>query len=205
MNCVLVSNGYDMKTGRSYTMGARADAVKETRQQILRVGMALWHERLTLSIGLAEIAERAGVTVRTLLRHFGSREGLFDELMRLARDEVAAERETPIGDVGLAVTTLLDHYEARGDVVMRMLEEARVNEQIAGLVETGRRFHRRWVRAVFAPQLAARPNARAIEDLLVVATDVYTWQLLRRDAGLSRRGTEQRIRMMVDALLAEEA
>ncbi len=186
-------------------MRQRADAVEKTRERILGAGMALWHERLSLSIGLADIAERAGVTVRTVLRHFGSREVLFDELMVRAQADVATERETPVGDVGLAVATLVEHYEIRGDVVMRMLEEARVDERLAGLVQDGRRFHRRWVRAVFAPQLASLPDARAIEDLLVVATDVYTWQLLRRDAGIGRRGTEQRIRMLVDALLRQEA
>ena len=186
-------------------MSQRSDAAAETRERILGAGMALWHERLSLSIGLADIAERAGVTVRMVLRHFGSREVLFDELVVRAQAEVATERETPVGDVGLAVATLVKHYEIRGDVVMRMLEEARVDERLAGLVQDGRRFHRRWVRAVFAPQLASVPDARAIEDLLVVATDVYTWQLLRRDAGIGRRGTEQRIRMMVDALLRQEA
>jgi hypothetical protein len=41
-------------------------------------------------------------------------------------------------------------------------------------------------------------------DLLVVATDVYTWKLLRHDRGLSRSATQERMRALVDAVLAIE-
>jgi hypothetical protein len=34
-------------------------------------------------------------------------------------------------------------------------------------------------------------------DLLVVATDVYAWKLLRRDRGLSRNQTTERVRRLV--------
>lgn len=186
-------------------MRARADAVARTRDQIFRAGMALWEEKLTLAISLAEIAERADVTVRTVLRHFGSREHLFDELLVRAQADAMSERETPAGDIKAAVATIVSHYELRGDLVMRMLEEARVDERIASLVEHGRRFHRQWVRTVFAPQLSDSRDARAIEDLLVVATDVYTWKLLRRDAGVSRHATEARIKKLIDVLLGSEA
>jgi hypothetical protein len=65
-------------------------------------------------------------------------------------------------------------------------------------------MHRDWVRTVFAPQLDARPAADrgALTDLLVVATDVYTWKLLRRDRRLDRATAEQRVRDMITALLA---
>lgn len=199
-----VSTLDDVNMTRSYTMRARGESVARTRTQILEAGMALWEERLTVAIGLSEVAERAGVTVRTVLRHFGSRDGLFDALAAHARAEVASERETPVGDIPAAVRTIVDHYEARGAVVMRMLEEAQLDERIADLVQAGKQFHREWVRAVFAPELACAPQARALEDLLVVATDVYTWQLLRRDAGLSQRMTEQRIQLLIERLIDRE-
>jgi hypothetical protein len=44
-----------------------------------------------------------------------------------------------------------------------------------------------------------------IVDLLVVATDVYAWKLLRRDAGHSRDKTEHSMRHLVDAILASPA
>jgi hypothetical protein len=36
---------------------------------------------------------------------------------------------------------------------------------------------------------------------LVVATDVYTWKLLRRDQGLSRRKTAAAIRRIIEGIL----
>jgi AcrR family transcriptional regulator len=162
--------------------------------------MELWRERLTLSIGLADVAERAGVTVRTVLRHFGSREGLFDAVGAFARELVIAEREAPVGDVAAAASIIVDHYELRGDLVLRMLEEASTDDRVAALVANGRHLHREWVRTVFAPQLASSSEPAALEDMLVVATDVYTWKLLRRDDRLSRARTVQRIESMIDRL-----
>jgi AcrR family transcriptional regulator len=189
---------------RTYTMRARADSVARTREHILDAAWQLSAERLASAIGLADVAERAGVTVRTVLRHFGSRDGLFDALMQHTRETVTAERETPVGDVGLAVQKVVRHYEQRGDFVLRMLDQESVDERLAAQVAAGRRLHRRWVRTVFAPQLAAADDAKALEDLLVVATDVYTWKLLRRDAGLSRVRTEERMHTMIRRLAGEE-
>lgn len=185
-------------------MRARADTVAQTRDQILQAGMALSEERLSFAIGLADVAQRAGVTVRTVLRHFGSRDGLFEALMSFAREQVIEEREAPVGDTARATHTIVGHYELRGDLVMRMLEAETVDGRIAEQVEKGRGLHRDWVRAVFSPQLADAADARVLEDLLVVATDVYTWKLLRRDAGLSRARTEERIHTLIRRLVGEE-
>ena len=58
-------------------------------------------------------------------------------------------------------------------------------------------------RSVFAPFLAERsPTDREpLVDLLVVATDVYTWKLLRRDRRLTRRQAESRVRRLVESIL----
>ncbi|MGH9004643.1 MAG: TetR/AcrR family transcriptional regulator [Acidimicrobiia bacterium] len=185
-------------------MTARADAVAQTREQILQAGMALSQEKLSFAIALADVATRAGVTARTVLRHFGSRDQLFEALLSFARDQVIEERETPVGDTVQAARTIVAHYEHKGDRVMRMLEESSMDERIAAHVAEGRRLHRSWVRTVFAPQLARAGDAKALEDLLVVATDVYTWKLLRRDAGLSRARTEERMHTLIRCLVGEE-
>jgi hypothetical protein len=59
------------------------------------------------------------------------------------------------------------------------------------------------VDTTFKPQLdsvsaAERPAAA---DLLAVATDVYVWKLLRRDRGLTRDKTEQRMRVLAQAIV----
>jgi AcrR family transcriptional regulator len=193
-----------MKTKRPYVMRARADAVADTRRRILQAAFDLSGEMLSLEIVLADVAERSGVSVQTILRHFGSREALFDALRAFAHAQIVAERAAPAGDVPAAVQVIFSHYEARGDAVLRFLGQELWDERVKQVTERGRRMHREWVQAVFAPQLAACPAAgrEALTDLLVVATDVYTWKLLRRDKNLDRQAAERRVRYMIGALLA---
>lgn len=191
-----------MNQKRSYTMRARAERVEETRRRILQASFDLRQEWLEADIGLDGIADRAGVSVQTVLRHFGSKDQLFDATEDFARDAVVEERRAPVGDIEAAVEAIVNHYEIRGDGVVIMLAQEAGNERIRQLTTKGKAMHREWVREVFAPQLAATrlPVEHAV-DLLVVATDVYTWKLLRRDRALSRPETERRIHQLVTAIL----
>jgi len=60
------------------------------------------------------------------------------------------------------------------------------------------------VATVFEPQLSycAERQHPIIVNLLVVATDVYTWKILRRDRRLSRKHAEEQMRYLTDAILA---
>ena len=194
---------HDMNS-RPYMMVARADSVAQTREQILKAAFELGIERLTPNVSLGEVANRAGVTVRTILRHFGSREGLHDAVFEYAKRLITEERATPVGDIHAAVAAVVQQYDVLGDYVLSRIEEARLDERVAVWDAEGRRRHREWVRRVFAPQLDRADDATALEDLLVIACDVYTWKLLRRDAGHSRKLTEERIETMIRRLVGEE-
>jgi len=191
----------DMNTKRTYTMTTRAEAAEATRLRILGATVDLASSRLLTEIGLDAIAEAAGVSVQTVLRRFGTRAALIEAAMDYAREAVAEERRTPVGDVRTAVRTIVEHYERRGDTVLLMIAQEGSDEQLGRLTRNGRVMHRAWVEEVFAPQLAGRANADELVDLLVVATDVYTWKLLRRDRRLSRIATEQRMLHLLGALL----
>lgn len=193
----------DMKTTRPYVMRARADAVAQTRRRIVRAALDLSEERMTTEITLDAVGARAGVSVQTVLRHFGSRDGLSDAVADAASAEVQEERSTPPGDVDAAIRTIFDHYERRGDFVLRMLAQEFTDERIRRMLAPGKRLHREWVETVFGPQLTAHPveTRDALVDVLVVATDVYTWKLLRRDRGLPRGAAEARVRLLITALV----
>jgi AcrR family transcriptional regulator len=193
----LVSTLIVMKTKRSYTMGARAQAVEDTRTGIREALFELGTARVFSDISLEDVAREAGVSVQTVLRHFGSRAALVESTIEYALAKVALERVAPEGDVDTALTVLLDHYELRGDTALLLLAQEATDEQVHRLTENGRRMHRDWVRSAFASVVADRED---LLDLLVVATDVYTWKLLRRDRGHSRATTEQRIRALVRAV-----
>lgn len=192
-----------MKSTRRYTMTARAAAVAETRTRLMRATFELSHDHLLRDITLEAVAARAGVSVQTLLRQFGSRDGLLEATREFARAEIREERQTPVGDVGAAVRVVVDHYEVRGDLVLLLLAQESTDAMVRSITESGREVHRTWVREVFAPYLQDGDDGDDTRlDLLVVATDLFTWKLLRRDRGLSRAVTEDRMRTLVAAVLA---
>lgn len=206
-NRQFMSTVTDMKTTRVYTQTARAEAVEQTRLRILDAAFALQSERLTSQISLEDVADRAGVSVQTVLRRFGSRAGLFDAAVVHANERIADERRTPSGDVPAAIRVLVDHYELRGDLALMMLAQETTYEHVRRLSEAGKAMHRTWVAEVFAPHLDRCGPSRRDEllDLLVVATDVCTWKLLRRDRGHSRAQTEARIHTLVTGVLLATA
>lgn len=190
---------------RRYSMAVRGASARDTRHAILAATFALASEKSSVEIVLAEIAERAGVTVKTVLRHFGSRDALFSATIDFASSEVEEERFAPVGDLDQAVRIVVDHYELRGDWVIRMLAQERSDARVHAVVERGREVHRQWVRTTFAPQLERMGgDPEATIDLLVVALDVYTWTILRRDRGLGREETEQRMGTLTRAIIGEE-
>ena len=118
-----------------------------------------------------------------------------------AAAEVVEERMAPVGDPRAAVRVIVDHYELRGDWVIAMLGQELADARIRRITELGRQTHRVWVETVFSPQPDFDEELR---DLLIVATDVYTWKLLRRDRGLDRNDTERSMLRLVTALLISD-
>lgn len=185
-------------------MTARAQGVEATRTGILDASVELAETRPLSTIGLDDVAELAGVSVQTVLRHFGTRAGLFETAVAHATGAVQEERRTPVGDVASAVRVIVDHYEARGAASLLFLAQEGSEPLAARVTSGGRALHRTWVSEAFAPLIPARAEDRdAAVDLLVVATDVYTWKLLRKDRGLSRAHTQQRMERLVRAVLAD--
>src|ERR1700716_3537522 len=141
---------------RGYRMVARAEATAATRERILDST-----DRLFLSLARAGVSlEGAGTTVQTVLRHFGSKELLLRAGIDRASERIGRERmQAPVGDVLGAVANVVEHYEAHGDAVMRLLSEDR-NPVLSEVVDRGREFHREWVAHTFAPQV--RPLRGAV-------------------------------------------
>jgi AcrR family transcriptional regulator len=182
-------------TPRRYESTVRADAAQATRDRIVRAAVDLAYERGDLEMTLEQIAARADTTVRTVMRQFGSRDGVIEAGTTLASAEVAAERHDPGGDRERSIRLLIEHYEKRGTFVLRLLASDLPSAR--QVTATGRLMHRAWVEEVFAADLPADAVSRdETVDLLVVATDVYAWKLLRLDRGLDEATTTDRIRSL---------
>lgn len=195
--------GSNMKSTRQYVMRSRAEQKEQTRQRILQSTLSLAFERPIMAIALPDVARRASVSVQTILRQFGSRDALFDATESFAERAVLAERETEPGGVGHALETIVDHYELRGDGVLLLLGQESWEPRAATITASGRQLHRSWVERAFGPLLpdAEDEEHDALVDLLVVATDVFTWKLLRRDRGHSPEETADRMKRLVTAVL----
>jgi hypothetical protein len=110
-----------------------------------------------------------------------------------------------VGDVAAAVSVLLDHYEEYGDKVLTLLAVENRSPAAAEVVRQGRLLHRAWCERTFAPALTGLDEASRARRLaqLVAVADVYTWKLLRRDAGLSRDDVELALRELLDPLMGD--
>lgn len=174
-------------------MVARAEAAAATAERILDAAVEVFWELPTDQLSLDEVARRAGMSVQTVIRRFGGKDGLLAAASEREAERVRRQREqAPVGDVAGAVGVLVDHYEAVGDRVLRILAEEERIPALREIADRGRVLHRRWCARVFSLALAGRDGVERERRLaqLVAVCDLYTWKLLRRDAGLSRRQTE---------------
>lgn len=188
---------------RSYDMRARADAAAATGARILAAARARMIVQPYDEVTLDEVAADAGVTVQTVLRRFGSKEDLVRAIAGRLRDEVVPQRDAaPTGDPAGALHVLVEHYEEFGDVMMQVLRQELRVPVFAEITAFGRTYHREWVSRVFGPWLQRSPDRARLHAQLVAACDVYTWFLLRRQAGLSRHSTEDAIRELVEGVLS---
>ena len=190
---------------RPYRMTARAEAAAATARRILEAVVHLHAERFHDQITLEDIAERAGVTVQTVLRRFGSKEQLLDAAAAMVSEHVVRQRQqAPVGDVAGAVDNLLTHYEEQGRTVLRLLaQEARVT-QFQPILEQGRHLHYDWVATTFRPFLDRACDRDRLHAQLIALLDVYVWKVLRLDLGLEPADVRTALIGMVDALVDEE-
>ena len=184
-------------------MSTRAAAAQATRERIVEAALVAFSSEWYDDVTLRGIAGDAGVALQTLVNHFGTKEALFGVAVERFSERIEAARATvAVDDIPGAITTIVDDYDESGDAIVRMLA---LEDRIAVLrpaLERGRREHEQWVERVFAAaleRLRSAERARRIAEL-VAATDVYTWKLLRRDRGLTRKQTILAVREMVEAL-----
>jgi AcrR family transcriptional regulator len=185
-------------------MKSRAVTTAETGQRLIRAAMDLFGERLYDQVSLQEVAQRAGVTFQTVMRRFESKEKLFAAAADVGRAQVLSQRnEAPVGDARRAVKSLVEEYERLGDMMIRFVAQEERVPAIRDVTIAGRALHREWVERTFAPTLErSRGNARRLRvALLITATDLAVWKLLRRDLGLSKPETERAMSKLLAAAI----
>jgi AcrR family transcriptional regulator len=174
---------------REYKQVERAKTQKRTREALIEVASDEFFEGNWLESSLDSLSRKAGVTRQTLLRHFGSKDGLLMQSLMRGAAQVRDQRwSTPTKDIPGAVDNVLDHYEEWGERSVRLGAWQRGPTVFALFSNAARQIHYDWVEHAFAQWLEllddeTRAQRRAI---LIVLCDVQTWWILSNDLGLPR-------------------
>ena len=126
-----------------------------------------------------------------MIRLFGSKEGLLAAERDRFQSGVESRRtlDPPVTPRKVADAILVD-YEAIGDFILRLLAQEERHPALSGWLNFGRAHHRSWIGEMFSDALnQAGVGREELLNQLIVAYDLYTWKLLRRDVGLSREET----------------
>jgi len=188
---------------RQYRQVARAEAAAETARKVVDAFTVLAGERWFDEITLQEVAARAGVAVRSVIRRFGSKEGLVKAMVEDFAPALNAQFASAAGDIDAAVERLFDAYEHLGDGVIRNLAQEQRVPALQPLINLGRKGHRTIIAQQFAPWLTRldRKARRDLLDALVIVTDIYVWKLLRRDMGRSLNESKTAVKRLIEGAL----
>jgi AcrR family transcriptional regulator len=180
-------------------MVARAEGMAATRERIVQATLKLAFELAYEDITLVAIAQAADVSHQTVLNHFESKEKVAAAAAeQLNRETTAARARAKPGDPQRAITILVGEYERFGDAGARWAVASERLGALAPMLDAARTSHQAWLERIFSDRLPAATGARRhVIHALHVATDVYTWKLLRRDLRLSRETVE---RVMLDLI-----
>ena len=162
----------------------------QNRRAVLQALVDLFAEG-TYTPSMAEVAERAGLSPRSLFRYFDD----VDDLRRAAIEhhlELAAPLvhldvgpEAPTADkVARLVASRVTLYETIRPAAHVVRINADRHAELAEQLHSSRRFLRRQVQRLFAPELSGR--RAALTPAVDVLCSFETYELLRVDRGLSK-------------------
>jgi AcrR family transcriptional regulator len=190
------------------TQDGRLARSARTRRSIIDALRALHHEG-DLRPTAPRVAERAGVSLRTVWQHFNDLESLLVEAGR--RDyEIALRYVVPVTPDAPLPDRLRDLVAQRGrmfEALAPVWRAARLQEPFSPQVRRNRDrlvvAGREQIERIFAVELAALSGGERASTLaaLQVATTWSTWESLRVELGLTPAGAEQAVYSLVSRLL----
>lgn len=154
------------------------------------------------------IAERAGVSVRSIFQHFTDLEALFSAVGRKVAERVAPHivaidptlpQDERVAQFCAQRAAVLEELTP---IMRAALVHAPTSEVIDAQFVAGHRFFREQVDQVFAPELEASSDRAQLHHAIVVATAWGTWELLRGGQGLEVGDAERVMAFLVASLLA---
>jgi TetR/AcrR family transcriptional regulator, regulator of autoinduction and epiphytic fitness len=180
------------------TVDGRQARRHRNRQSVIDALVALYREG-TLLPSTDEVAERAGLSARSLFRYFDDVDDLvnaaMDHQMSLARPlvKIDARPSDPTSfKVDRFVERRLHLYEVLEPVARAARLASARRPDVAATIAEARAGWRHQLRQLFAPELAAMSRTRSARALAAIDAlcSFEAYQLLRHDQGLSQRRAE---------------
>lgn len=186
-----------------------------TKEQLLKATLKLISEKGYLGATTREIAQEAGVTELTLFRHFGSKERLFEELLKSYTflpmlKELLPELEGLSFEEALTLiaTRFLLSLKERKSMVKIMYSE--VTSYPVKIREVYNKFIDE-MRTTLALYFESRQNRAIIRKNMSpdMAARVFLWILfsyfrseeIMRSAGMKKKTMEKDVRMIIDIFM----
>lgn len=192
---------------REYKQIERAKAQERTREALIEAATDEFFEGNWLKSTLDSLSRKAGVSRQTLLRHFGSKDGLLMQSLMHGAAQVRDQRwSAPTTDIAGAVENVIDHYEEWGERSVRIGAWQRGPTVLALFVNAARQIHYEWVEHAFArwlDRLDDETRARR-QAILIVLCDVQTWWILSNDLGLPRKEVHAILTDQIERALDEK-
>ncbi|MBI2169107.1 MAG: TetR/AcrR family transcriptional regulator [Actinobacteria bacterium] len=197
-------------TPRRYRMGARAEAVAQTRQRIVDAATELHADRGVLATSWEDIAERADVSQATVYRHFPS----LVELIPACAESVFDVAQVPTIEQASKMFAACETARCRFEQLVRdschcfdageaWLDAARRERRlIAAIDEVVTRQEEALAVLVRACLGGDTVRPRSLQ-LLCVLCDFPFWKQLV-DRGMAKRTAEATIVALVNTVLDEE-
>ena len=187
-------------TPRPYRQRARARSAEATRTRVLDAAVELVAADPARPPGLGAVADRAGTTVPTVLRHFASRDALLAAALGAAVARVRAARpRIPAGHAAAAARALGGEHERHAG----LLRAADALPAAAGrALEPAHRLHRDWLARTFAPTLtplAPLVHRRRLAQLVVLGGPA-AWRTMRDAERLSPEQAQAALTELLTAL-----
>ncbi len=165
---------------RKYKMKARANAVADTRRRIAEATLELHAEQGVAATSWEQIAQRAGVGVGTVYRHFRDLDELLPACGELTFEKLALpgpeifEGARDRAERLARLTEALFALYARGAAELRNIREESELHPVLRQARTD------VDRAILALVKAAVPDVPESVPLVRALTDLGTWQSLQR-------------------------
>jgi len=182
---------------------------ERNRDLVLDAVLELFAEG-SLEPGASEVAERSGVSLRSVYRYFDDVEALIRAAIARNLEKVAplfeidGLGEGPVTDrIDRIVTNRFRLYEEIAPMLRATLQRAPANAILRENLERNLRALRHQVEQMFAPELAALPqgDAREVGAGLDILLGFHTIEHLRRTRGLTGPESRRIVARAVAALL----